>query len=243
MELFTIIAQLVNFVILIFILNKFLYKPVLLTLEKRRNDIKKKIEETERKLSESEQLKEEYLNKLNNLMQENEDLKHKALQDIKKFKELEIQKAKDDVAARKNKFTEYLDFEEKSLIENFNEKFGKLFVSYSNMLLKNIANSDLEKEVLNKFIEKIKLLNLQKIDEINSLRSDTVLILSNNKLTSEQQEIIKETLQHKKIKFSNINFEVDANLILGIQMKVKSYVLSWDVRELSSDFLNSIGKE
>lgn len=243
MELFTIIAQLVNFIVLIFILNKFLYKPVLQTLEKRRNEVKKRIEETEQKLIESEQLKEEYLNKLKVLEQENAELKSKAVQDVKKFKELEIQKAKDDVANRKNKFNEYLDFEEKGLINNFNEKFGSLFVKYSNMLLKSIANSDLEREIINKFVEKINLLNQQKIDEINSLKSSTVIIRSNNDLTSDLKEFIKATLIGKKINFSNITFEVDTNLILGVEMKIKSYVLSWDVKELSNDFLNSIGKK
>ena len=47
MNLFTIIAQLINFSILIYLLNKFLYKPVLATLEKRREDIKLKIEDIE----------------------------------------------------------------------------------------------------------------------------------------------------------------------------------------------------
>ena len=64
MELYTIIAQLINFSVLLFILNKFLYKPVLKTMDKRREDIKNKIEETQNKLEESDKLKEEYFNKL-----------------------------------------------------------------------------------------------------------------------------------------------------------------------------------
>ena len=60
MNLFTIIAQLINFSVLIYLLNKFLYKPVLATLEKRREDIKSKMEEIEDKLKESDKLKEEY---------------------------------------------------------------------------------------------------------------------------------------------------------------------------------------
>ena len=70
MELYTIIAQFINFGVLIFLLNKFLYKPVLKTMEKRREDIKNKIEETEKKLEESEKLKEEYFKKLQEVEKE-----------------------------------------------------------------------------------------------------------------------------------------------------------------------------
>ena len=49
MELYTIIAQLINFSVLLFILNKFLYKPILKTMDKRREDIKNKIEENQNK--------------------------------------------------------------------------------------------------------------------------------------------------------------------------------------------------
>lgn len=243
MELFTIIVQLINFIVLILLLNKFLYKPVLLALDKRRHDVKKKIEETERKLIESEKLREEYLKKLKELEKENIELKNKAIQEVKKFKEAEIQKVRDDIAARKDKFIEYLGFEKQGLIENFNQNFSELFIKYSNIILGNLANSNLEIEIINKFIEKIRLLNLKKIEEINSLKPDIIFITSSGELTLDQKDIIKQTLVDKKIKFLDVKFDIDKNLILGIEMKIKSYVLSWDIKEFSNDFLTSISKK
>ncbi|MDD2839694.1 MAG: hypothetical protein PHY80_01010 [Rickettsiales bacterium] len=243
MELFTVIAQLINFTVLIILLNKFLYKPILSSLDKRRDEVRRKIEETEKKLVESEQIKEKYLTNLRELEKENLDFRKKAVQEVKKFKETEIQKAKDDVATRKSKFNEYLVFEEKSLIENFNENFGELFIKYSNMILSNLANSDLETEIVNRFLEKIKLLTLHKVEEINSLKSDLIYIISNSELTLDQKTTIKQTLIDMKIKFFDIKFDVDTNLILGIEMKIKSYVLSWDIKELSNTFLSSVGKK
>jgi F-type H+-transporting ATPase subunit b len=243
MESFTIIAQLINFTVLILLLNKFLYKPILLALEKRRSEEKAKIEETERRLNESEQLKEEYLKKLREFEMENVELKNRASEDIKKFKELEIQKAKDYVEVKKSKFNEYLGAEQKKLIENFNENFGELFVKYSDMVLKNVANSELEKEIVNKFIDKLKLLDVQKIKEINSLNATTVFITSNSELTNEQKESLMRVLADKKIKFFNVKFDVDASLIIGIEIKISSYILSWNIKEFNDDFLNNIDND
>jgi len=243
MELFTIVAQLINFVILIILLNKFLYKPVFSALEKRRSDVKKNIEETERKLIESEKLKEEYLENLKKLEKENLDLRKRATQEVKEFKEAEIQKVKEDIAVTKNKFNEYLGQEEKILIENFNENFSELFIKYSNTILSNLANSNLEIEIVNKFLEKIKLLSLKKIEEINSLKPDLIYITTNNELSLNQKDILKQTLTEKQIKFSDIKFVIDSDIILGIKMKIRSFVLSWDIKELSNNFLNNIEKK
>ena len=112
MNLFTIIAQLINFSVLIYLLNKFLYKPVLATLEKRREDIKSKMEEIEDKLKESDKLKEEYLSKLKNLEKENAILKEKAIQEANEIKELELQKARQDLSEKKVKSIEVSQNEE-----------------------------------------------------------------------------------------------------------------------------------
>ncbi len=243
MELYTIIAQILNFGVLIFLLNKFLYKPVLKTMDKRRNDIKQKIEETEKKLQESDKLKEDYLNKLNEVEKENIILRKQALEDVKKFKELELQKAKNDISVKKDRFNDYLHLEQKNLIENFNENLTDMFIEYSNDILKVIANSNLQNEIVNNFIEKLKGLTKDKIDNINDLKLDTVYILSNDSLNEEEKKLIKDSLVDKGLIFKNIEYSVDKKLILGIELRAKSYVLSWNVKELTANFIANIDKK
>lgn len=243
MELYTIIAQILNFGVLIFLLNKFLYKPVLKAMDKRRKDIKEKIEETEKKLQESEKLKQDYLNKLNEVERENAILRKQALDDVKKFKELELEKAKEDILIKKDKFNDYLNLEQKNLIENFNENLTDMFVEYSNNILKVIANSTLQDEIVNNFIKKINSLTKDKIDNINNSKLDTIYIFCNDILTENQKNILKNSLLEKGFVFKNIEYSVDESLILGIELKAKSYVLSWNVKELTADFIANINKK
>ncbi len=61
-----LIAQAINFAILMWLLNRYAYKPILAVLEKRRSDIKKNADltdETEKKLKEISILKDEILSK------------------------------------------------------------------------------------------------------------------------------------------------------------------------------------
>lgn len=240
MELYTIIAQLINFSVLLFILNKFLYKPVLKTMDKRREDIKNKIEETQNKLEESDKLKEEYFNKLQEVEKENIVLRKQALEDIKKFKDSELQKVKEDISLKKDKFNDYLNLEQKSLIENFNENLSDLFVEYSNNILQVLANSTLQGEIVNNFMQKINDLTDEKVESVNKLNVEDMYISSNDELTDKQKDFIKDSLVKKGFKFKDIQYTVDKKLILGIELKAKSYVLSWNVRELTNNFISTI---
>lgn len=240
MESYTIIAQLINFSVLLFILNKFLYKPVLKTMDKRREDIKNKIEETQNKLEESDKLKEEYFNKLQEVEKENIALRKQAIEDIKKFKDFELQKVKEDISLKKDKFNDYLDLEQKSLIENFNENLLDLFVGYSNNILQVLANSTLQGEIVNNFMQKINDLTDEKVESVNKLNVEDIYVSSNDELTDEQKDFIKDSLVKKGFKFKDIQYTVDKKLILGIELKAKSYVLSWDVRELTNNFISTI---
>ena len=240
MELYTIIAQLINFSVLLFILNKFLYKPILKTMDKRREDIKNKIEETQNKLEESDKLKEEYFNKLQEVEKENIALRKQALEDIKKFKDSELQKVKEDISLKKDKFNDYLDLEQKSLIENFNENLLDLFVEYSNNILQVLANSTLQDELVNNFMQKINDLTDEKVESVNKLNVEDMYISSNDELTDKQKDFIKDSLVKKGFKFKDIQYTVDKKLILGIELKAKSYVLSWNVRELTNNFISTI---
>ena len=240
MELYTIIAQLINFSVLLFILNKFLYKPILKTMDKRREDIKNKIEKTQNKLEESDKLKEEYFNKLQEVEKENIALRKQALEDIKKFKDSELQKVKEDISLKKDKFNDYLNLEQKSLIENFNENLSDLFVEYSNNILQVLANSTLQGEIVNNFMQKINDLTDEKVESVNKLNVEDMYISSNDELTDKQKDFIKDSLVKKGFKFKDIQYTVDKKLILGIELKAKSYVLSWNVRELTNNFISTI---
>ncbi len=61
---FLLVAQIINFVIILLVLKKFLYKPILGMLEKRRDKIGsslKQAEEIEKKFKETEKIQEEKL--------------------------------------------------------------------------------------------------------------------------------------------------------------------------------------
>ncbi len=66
----TFIAQVLNFLILVFVLAKFAYKPVVSIMEERKNKISSDLEAAEKAKEDAEAFKAEYAEKLANARQE-----------------------------------------------------------------------------------------------------------------------------------------------------------------------------
>ena len=66
----TLIAQILNFLILVFVLTKFAYKPVVRIMDERKNKIAGDLEAAEKAKDEAEAVKAEYAAKLANARQE-----------------------------------------------------------------------------------------------------------------------------------------------------------------------------
>ena len=66
--------------------------------------------------------------------------------------------------------------------------------------------------------------------------------MSNDLLNSDEKELIKDVLKEKGFTFQKIDFEVDKKLILGIEMKIGSFVFSWNIKEFTERFVSNIDK-
>ena len=66
-NIWTLIFQIINFVVLLYILRRILYKPIREIIEKRRGLIAKTVEDAENTKKEALELKEKHQEELNNL--------------------------------------------------------------------------------------------------------------------------------------------------------------------------------
>lgn len=243
MDLYTIIVQLLNFAVLLILLNKFLYKPLLNAVEKRKENIKKQVEDTQNRLNESEALKEEYLSKLKDIEKENIILKQQVIDDIEIFKKQELEKINKELIDKQTKMREYVSLEEKNMIDNFYRKLADSFIDYSNLVFKNLANTNLQTQIVNKFIEKISLLSIDRVNAINqNIVNSKLYIYSNDEIKHDNKEIIKDSLIKKGFIFNNIEYIIKTDLILGIELKVGNNLISWTIKDINENFESVINK-
>ena len=78
----TFILEIINFLILIWILKHFLYKPVLKIIAQRKAGIQKELDNAQTMRNESLLLQQQYENRLQEWQQEKQQLRHKMHEEI-----------------------------------------------------------------------------------------------------------------------------------------------------------------
>ena len=147
-------AQVVNFLILLFILKKFLYKPVLKVLDARKKRIEdslKNAEEIERQLQKTKEQSEEIiastLKEAQKIMDQTNEAATQILADANKHAEQVLLKAVDDGK-------QIIQMQKQVLMDQMKESVGRLVVlAFEKITGKKITSEDqkrmIEKEVKN----------------------------------------------------------------------------------------------
>ena len=217
-HLWTLLFQIINFAVLLFILKRVLYKPIKEIIEKRRNIIEKNI-------SEAEKIKEEAL-----------EIHARNQQEMEKLKELKREltdKMKEEVEAEKGVMLADAEKEAQKLIEKKQVLFDtekrrseaelksqslEIVEMFCTRLLRDISNEDLHRALFTKFKAEIPRLT----EDIKNAYGDNEIkieLLSAYPLTeADMKEIENEFASrlNKKVSFEAV---LDADLIAGLRVR------------------------
>jgi F-type H+-transporting ATPase subunit b len=149
------IWAIVNFLILVAILNKFLYKPVLGMLDARKQDIKNRLDEADNARNEAMQVKDEYTREMQNARQEAQEIIIKAtklaedsktgiLQDARAESEKVLKKAQEEIRLEK----------EKAKAELRNEVASLAVLAAGRVLERTIKPEDHE-QMISQFVQEV----------------------------------------------------------------------------------------
>jgi len=148
-------VELVSFLILLFVLGKFLFKPVMKLLENRSNQIKTTLDTIESQKQNIEKIKQDYQNQL-------EELNKKAsqiIQEAAKKGEEERQKIIDKSQKEANKILEKAELaiekeKEKALLE-LKMQTADLSILAASKILEHTIDESMAHHLIDEFIEEI----------------------------------------------------------------------------------------
>ncbi len=141
-ELPFLIAQIVNFVVVAFVLYKFAFKPVLETIDERQKKISdglKFSEEAEVKLAESEKEKTATIQKA---QQESQAIMAEARENAKAYLDKQTQEASGKAEEMISKAKEAIELERKKMLIEVREEVTRLVVDTSSKVLSKDLSDD-----------------------------------------------------------------------------------------------------
>jgi F-type H+-transporting ATPase subunit b len=241
-DLVTLIAQILNFLLLLWVLKKLLYKPLLTAMANRKKDIIKAIEDAEKKQEEALGLKEENEKMLEDIRKQKNELLRKAEEEIGIEKTEMSQKLREEQEAERVEFKEQLEIEKQRFIKEVNKVVANKFAKFSKTVFSDLSNTDIEAQAIEVFLNKIKDLKKAEIEKINTsakAHNGEITIATSHDLSKKTADKIKDSIKKIGVNYTKIKFEKDSEIILGVNLKADSYIIAWDLKE----FLNSFKEE
>lgn len=238
---FTIIAQVINFLVLVWLMKRFLFKPILKAIDAREKRIAQALADADLKKAEALQEKMLFRDKNNQFSQQQQQLLDTATKEANALRQrllLDARQAADDFSAKRQ---EAWQREQQSMTEELIRQTREEVFAISRKTLTDLADMSLEKRMVDVF--RYHLLNLSKEKKATLTASlqtspSPVLVRSAFELQPEQQQEIQHSLSETLPAGFNVSFETEPELISGIELTTNGQKLAWSIHE----YLTSLEK-
>lgn len=238
---FTVIAQVVNFLILVWLLKRFLYKPILNAIDKREKKIKSQLEDAEAKIAEAKKEHEEFKQKNDDFDEKKKALMDKAVEESKTQGEMLLEEARNAASALDANLKKVAKETQKNTNIEIARKTQEEVFAISRKVLSDLADVSLEEQSVAVFISRLNAINEDEKSQLLKtfkLDSNSVLIRSAFEVLPAQQTEIKKAVKKILRAKTQFEFKTSPELIIGIELTANGYKLAWNI----SAYLNAFEK-
>ncbi|MEO5995709.1 MAG: hypothetical protein ABIN89_03310 [Chitinophagaceae bacterium] len=236
---FTVIAQVINFLILVWLLKKFLYKPILNAVNEREKNIRDQLKDAVDEKAAAQKDQDDLKKQHEEFDQQKKALMDKAVADANTEKQKIIDGAKTEANTLRINMEKAAKEKQDNDNQEIVEKTQKQVFAITKKALTTIASINLEEQSANTFIKRLKELKddeeKQFIDAFKS-NSNTVIVRSAFELPGKQQGEINDAVNEILDIKTTLQFKTTPEIISGIELSTNGYKLSWSF----SEYLNSL---
>lgn len=239
---FTVAAQVVNFLILVWLMKRYLYQPILKALDAREKHIKAELADADAKRSEALAEREAFKRKNDEFDRQRSTLLSQATDDANTERQRLIDNARTDAARLRNKQQESLRREYQHLNEDIAQRTRSEIFAIARKTLDDLAGVSLEQRMLEVFVQRICTLSREEKMPLAAMLmspSQTVQIRSAFELAPAQRALIEDAVKTTFAATALFRFEVVTNLLGGIELVIQGQKIAWSI----ADYLSSLEKD
>ncbi len=239
---FTFAAQVVNFLILIWLLQRFLYGPVVRTMTARQTYIADQIASTEQAQEDAASKQQEYEDRLRKLAQTKETMIASASREVEEWTADQLATAKADVETSRQRWQQELHRDKQSLRQELQLDVTHHAVELGRHILRELSDQALLSRLVERFIDRLHKVDHNSLQSTVDRSSETrVTVVSSHELSETDQSLIAKSLTTLN---RPIDFAVNPQLICGIELQSPDFRFTWSIQEalaeVESDLIDAI---
>jgi F-type H+-transporting ATPase subunit b len=231
-DYFTIVAQIINFLVLVFLLRHFLYRPVIKTMDEREQKMVSRLKEAEQKIREAEQETETLRRMKQELQDKRQEMLAKVTEEVRVLKSDLTEKARAEVEASTADWYASIERQKESILTELRLRTGEEVYAISSRALQDLANEKLEAQIIDTFIRRLREMGeteKEKVKEFFKTTSPPITVRSTFEISDETRQVIEEIIRNLAGNEVKIKFETSLELISGIEMSTPDTRIGWNI--------------
>lgn len=238
---FTMIAQLINFVVLVVALRHFLYKPVIDAMDEREKKIAQRLTDADEREHEAEAAAESYRRRQVEIDDRRDELLENAGHDAAERRTELIEQAREDVEDRRNRWLQGLRREREDLDRELQRRVGAEVLVVGRRALVALADADIERRALDKALD-----HLEADEPARSAlfgtpedpdRPATVTVRLGFPDEVDRPHLIARLRELGLGEQQAVEFEHSPDAILGVEMRSDTTSIEWNL----GDYFDRLG--
>lgn len=237
----TFILELINFVILVWLLNRFLFKPVLAVMDRRRKQIDTEKDEIDQARKEAEALQEKHNAALKDWEKEKRRLREELEQELSSRRDEGIKAAREAQEREQSRLKAVEEGKREEWRKQTERKALMLGSAFAAKLLERLGGSTLDEKLVDLMLEDVSGWSAEQrmvLKDAASKDGTGITVVSARELSASSRKALEQGLKGLLGKTSEFQYETDKSLISGVRVAVGPWVLQASLGDRLKFFSN-----
>jgi len=219
-NLSTLLLQIANFLILAYILTRFLFNPLKKMLNERANQVTRAVDEAEKATREAQELRLEYEKKRDNIEAEIVALKNEARIVIDQTRQQMLQEAYQEIEVMRARAQEEIEQQRADALRLHRSKIGELVAALTQRMMEDILDPRLHQAYLDTFLNRLRSVQLEGRISTGGEKAISAELITATPLAQENKARIVTTLETIVSQPIDLACRVDPDLIAGAMVRL-----------------------
>lgn len=239
---FTVGAQAINFIILVWLLKRFLYQPVLDAIDAREKRIASELADADAKRAQARAERDEFQRKNDVFDHQRAALLNDATREAESERRRLLGEARAAADAWSAKHRETLRREAQTLHDIIRHRVQHEVFAIARRALTDLAGESLEERMVDQFVHRLRMLNVEERSQLTALGGSPVIVRTAFDLPPAQQASTEEAINELLGTRTRVRFETAPDLVSGIELAADGHKVAWSIAEYLASLEKSAEK-
>jgi F-type H+-transporting ATPase subunit b len=241
---FTVVAQIVNFLILVVLLKVFLYDRIVDAMDRRQQEIEDAYDKADRAQADARSEQQQLADQRRQLEEETNEILQQARDDADTRRQELIDQARSDVEDKRRQWVQSVQREKADFVADLRRRMGNRLCQASRRALSDLADVELEQQVVRAFNQRLTEIDDDRQSPLRDALADgRATVLTSWEMNDQQQSEIVDTLGRLTDETPEVDFQTDEGLICGLEVRTEGQAIGWSVQTYLDELAEQIQQQ